>query len=243
MNRRSCLPAVIALALGASLLTGCGDKKSGHEEASHGEHAESEGGATFKEGHGLQLAPEVVRALALTTLEVAQRPLARTQTVTAQVYTTSASVRAVAMIPANQAEGLTPGLRATVSPDGEATAELASISRIAEKATGQVELVFAFPNASATSVGDTVTLALRLSADSPALVVPRSALLDTASGTFVYVVNGDAYLRTPVKTGSADADSIEITDGLYEGDTVVTAPVNQLWLTELRLTKGGGHSH
>jgi multidrug efflux pump subunit AcrA (membrane-fusion protein) len=73
--------------------------------------------------------------------------------------------------------------------------------------------------------------------------VPRSALLDTATGTFVYVVNGPAYLRTPVKVGVMSTDYIEITDGLYAGDAVVSAPVNQLWLSELRLTKGGGHSH
>ena len=68
-------------------------------------------------------------------------------------------------------------------------------------------------------------------------------MLDTATGAFVYVVNGEAYLRTPVKTGASDADHVEIADGLYAGDTVVASPVNQLWLSELRLTKGGGHSH
>jgi len=62
-------------------------------------------------------------------------------------------------------------------------------------------------------------------------------------GTFVYVVNGNFYLRTAVKTGARSTDFVEITDGLYAGDVVVTTPVNQLWLSELRLTKGGGHSH
>ena len=75
------------------------------------------------------------------------------------------------------------------------------------------------------------------------LTVPRSALLDSAAGLFVYVVNGEFYLRTPVKVGARSADFIEITDGLYAGDSVVATPVEQLWLAELRLTKGGGHSH
>ncbi len=78
---------------------------------------------------------------------------------------------------------------------------------------------------------------------SPVLAVPRSALLDAATGTFVYVVNGEHYLRTSVKTEARSADFVEITDGLYAGDVVVVAPVEQLWLAELRLTKGGGHSH
>jgi hypothetical protein len=30
---------------------------------------------------------------------------------------------------------------------------------------------------------------------------------------------------------------------LLEGDTVVTRPVQTLYLIELRATKGGGHSH
>lgn len=246
MSRRPFIPVIIgSLALGITLLTGCGDKKDAHgEHAGHDEHAEGgESGATFKEGRGLQFVPEVVRALALTTTGAKERPLARTLVVTAQIYATGSDTRAIAQVSPPQAAGLKPGLRATVSSGGEAVAELTAISRVAEKAAGQVELVFALPPGPTLTVGDTVTLAITLAADSPALVVPRSALLDTATGAFVYVVNGDAYLRTPVKTGAADAESVEITDGLYEGDTVVSTPVNQLWLTELRLTKGGGHCH
>ena len=70
-----------------------------------------------------------------------------------------------------------------------------------------------------------------------------STLLRTATGTFVYVVNGASLLRTPVKPGASDTTHVEILDGLYAGDLVATAGVEQLWLTELRLTKGGGHSH
>mgnify|MGYP003668603949 CR=1 FL=1 len=92
-------------------------------------------------------------------------------------------------------------------------------------------------------LGETLKLRLRIAPDTPRVTVPRAAVLDTALGTFVYVVNGEAFLRTPVTTGAMDDDTIEITDGVFEGDTVVISPVSQLWLTELRLTKGGGHSH
>ncbi|MDR0535032.1 MAG: hypothetical protein LBG65_01525 [Puniceicoccales bacterium] len=51
------------------------------------------------------------------------------------------------------------------------------------------------------------------------------------------------YRRIPVRTGIADATHIAITHGLSQGDTIVTSPITQLWLTELRLTKGGGHGH
>ena len=73
--------------------------------------------------------------------------------------------------------------------------------------------------------------------------VPRSALLRTPAGAFVYVANGANLLRTAVKPGAEDGAYVEILDGLYAGDVVATDGVEQLWLTELRLTKGGGHCH
>jgi multidrug efflux pump subunit AcrA (membrane-fusion protein) len=75
------------------------------------------------------------------------------------------------------------------------------------------------------------------------MVVPKSAVLASAEGNFVYVVNGEAYLRTAVKTGVEAEGLVEVTDGLLAGDVVVTRPVEKLWIIELRATKGGGHSH
>jgi hypothetical protein len=46
-----------------------------------------------------------------------------------------------------------------------------------------------------------------------------------------------------VRTGAESSEYIEITDGLYAGDIVVSNPVEMLYLIELRATKGGGHSH
>lgn len=69
--------------------------------------------------------------------------------------------------------------------------------------------------------------------------IPATALLRTVKGDFVYVANGDWYLRTPVATGIAHDDRIEIRDGLYEGDVVVSAAVEALWLAELQAVNGG----
>lgn len=55
---------------------------------------------------------------------------------------------------------------------------------------------------------------------------PDSAVLQTAKGRFVYVQNGDRYLRTP----AAD---------LYEGDRIVTRGAQSLWLAELQAINGG----
>jgi hypothetical protein len=72
-----------------------------------------------------------------------------------------------------------------------------------------------------------------------ALVVPSSAVLNTAEGTFLFVVNGDHYKRTPVKVGDTFGSLVEITDGIYEGDAVVAEAAQTLWLIELRAVKGG----
>lgn len=226
------------LAASALLLVGCGKKASSETGHDHSEHAEGEeggeGGVTFKEGRGLQLSPEVIKALGLVTAEAEDRALTAELTVTAQVFATAPRVLASTRLPAGQAGPL--------EKSSFTGAKLVRIDRTAASATRLVDLIFELDSPAAHQVGDFVTLALVVEPAS-VLTVPRSAVLDGATGTFVYVVNSGAYLRTPVKVGARSADFIEITDGLYAGDVVVVTPVDQLWLTELRLTKGGGHSH
>jgi len=227
-----------SLAASVLLLTGCGKKASSEAGHDHSEHAEDEeggdGGVTFKEGRGLQLSPEVIKALGLVTAEAEDRALTTEMNVTAQVFAIAPRVLASTRLPAEQAGPL--------EKSRFSGATLVRVDRTAAPATRLVDLVFELNAPDAHRVGDFVTLALAAEPTS-ALTVPRSAVLDGATGTFVYVVNSGAYLRTPVKVGARSADFIEITDGLYAGDVVVVTPVDQLWLAELRLTKGGGHSH
>lgn len=69
--------------------------------------------------------------------------------------------------------------------------------------------------------------------------IPAEALLRTARGDFVYVTNGDWFLRTPVTTGATDGAYVEIKDGLYEGDSIVVRGVRALSLTEIQALNGG----
>ena len=69
--------------------------------------------------------------------------------------------------------------------------------------------------------------------------IPAAALLRTVKGDFVYVANGDWFLRTPVTAGITHGDWIEIREGLYEGDIVVSAGTQALWLAELQAVNGG----
>jgi hypothetical protein len=69
--------------------------------------------------------------------------------------------------------------------------------------------------------------------------VPAEALLRTARGDFVYVTNGDWFLRTPVVTGATDGAHVEIKDGLYEGDSIVVQGARALALSEIQALNGG----
>jgi len=229
---------IISLLGSVLLFVGCGKKPSaegGHDHSEHaGEEGGGEGGVTFKEGRGLQLSPEAIKALDLRTAEAEERSLAAQLNVIAQVFAVTPSVLASARLPEEQAGALE---KSTFTG-----AKLMRIDRSTMTATRLVDVVFELDASTRHQIGDFVPLALAVE-PATVLSVPRSAVIDGATGSFVYIVNSGAYLRTPVKVGARSADFIEISDGLYAGDIVVVTPVDQLWLAELRLTKGGGHSH
>lgn len=225
---------IVAVALA---LAGCGKKESAgeHDGHHHGDaHAHEEGVSPvkFKAGQGLQLADETSAALGVKTAEVEERSVTPAYEVTASVFDAGPPARASSLVPLEMADEL------EKHPPTEA--KLLGVRRDLSSALTQVEIVLALPGT--PPVGSTVTLTLRSLAHE-GVAVPRAAVLRSATGAFVYVVNGAHLLRTPVKTGASDGAYVEILDGLYAGDAVVVAAVEQLWLTELRLTKGGGHSH
>lgn len=69
--------------------------------------------------------------------------------------------------------------------------------------------------------------------------VPTDAVLRTVKGDFVFVVNGDWFLRTPVTLGGSEGGFLEVKEGLYEGDKIVTRGARALWLAELQAVNGG----
>lgn len=85
----------------------------------------------------------------------------------------------------------------------------------------------------------TASVAERSEGTEHILTVPKAAVLNTTAGSSVYVENGDYFKRTDVKLGRTFGDSIEIKEGVYEGDVVVTDAAQTLWLIELRAVKGG----
>ncbi|NEQ22873.1 MAG: efflux RND transporter periplasmic adaptor subunit [Microcoleus sp. SIO2G3] len=67
------------------------------------------------------------------------------------------------------------------------------------------------------------------------LTIPKSALITTNDKrTIVFVQNGTAFQPTEVTLGREAGDRVEVKDGLFEGDQIVTQRANQLYAQSLR---------
>ncbi len=233
--------AIVGLVTAAFALSGCGKKDSAdnHKGHAHDDHAHEESATagllqtTFKEGTGLTFPEETKKALALTTVEAQEQPIAVAIPLTVQVFDNRSDTLATVSVPKATAD--------LIAEKPITGARLVRVDRGAASISGEADLILALETKH--NVGDFVPVTLTSGDPVPGVVVPRSALLRTTEGTYVYVANGASFLRTPVKVGRTAQDKIEIADGLYAGDVVVAKPVEQLWLSELRFTKGGGHSH
>lgn len=234
-----------------------GESESKSEGAAHGHaHGASASGASFQAGKGIVLVDETRKLLGIEVLEVTRQKLEHQIPFTVQVFGekhhhlvnpqdhTGCDVHGSGfvspeVIGAVKAGHLVQVVRGTNRPIGGVVLAVQKAL-----ALGETEVVVGFSNATGALLsGEFVPARIPLPLDDAVLAIPQSALLRTSEGTFVYVVNGEAYLRTAVKV-RAEADGwVEIVDGLSLGVQVVTRPVETLWLIELRATKGGGHSH
>ena len=69
------------------------------------------------------------------------------------------------------------------------------------------------------------------------LTIPVEAIIDDGAEKFVFVKNGNQFVRQDVATGVSDDRYVEISDGLYPGDQVVTDGNRQIYTKWLL---GGG---
>ena len=266
MKRFRSISLISALFVASTLFVGCGEKEGnahehGEEEAhaeddGHGHGEESPSGASFKAGKGVLVTEETKELLGVEVTDVVERPLPNQIRFTVQVFGekhhhllnpedhTGCDVHGSAFLPDDTAAAVKAGQPVSVLKNTNSA--LGGVVLAVQKALalGESEIVIGISNATAVlKPGEFVPARISLPRKDAVPVIPQLALLRTSEGTFVYAVNGDAYFRTAVKTG-AEADGwIEITDGLFSGDQVVTKPPQTLWLIELRATKGGGHSH
>lgn len=207
----------------------------------------------LKEGHGLALHSKIRDSIGLKVAEVGETPVAAEFTAQLHVVGGAGGFQRVAFTPgaegkseasgwlsADKANRLQPGQEVEMRVNGSGPSGKGVVKRVekaAFAALGEYEVVV--ETEAAFDSGTRLNATFRASAGDAVPAVPRSALLKTVEGWFVYAVNESFFLRTPVKVGAMNGDFAEITDGLYAGDSIVTSPVETLWMAELQILRGG----
>jgi hypothetical protein len=239
---KTLLFASIALAAAAAL-SGCG-----RTVATTTTERTPKNGAQFKKDFCLTLTDSMKTAIALKVAGVEEAKVAPSFTVALHVMADGGGIQRVAFSPtanaafgwltAEQAAMVRPGMDVELRTD--AVIERGVVKRV-EKAPYQTLGDFEVTVESTTplTAGARVLATFHAPASDAVTAIPRSALLKTAEGHFVYAVNGEFYVRTPVKLGAVSDDHAEIADGLYTGDEIVVSPVMSLWLAELQVLRGG----
>lgn len=114
-------------------------------------------------------------------------------------------------------------------PGEQFTGRVARVAPVLDPATRTAEMEIEIPNGSAR-LKPGMYARVRLISDNKddALVVPKSAVIDSQGRKGVYLVrNGQAVLRY-VTLGLEEPERIEVTDGLAEGDEVVSTGATSL---------------
>lgn len=249
---------VVVLIIGTA---GCGKKSSEgqteiHEQMDRGKDEikdeKNVTGVQFKEGKGLWLPDKTKASIGLETVDVSEQKLDPQIRATAQVYrqanekvraTTRAKAGfayASALVNTEIATQIKIGQNVKIESSGK-IGEVIQVDNQLKNVSQQSEVLLEIQDSdNLLPVGTFLQLRFETGGGAPVTAIPKSALLRAADGNFVYVVNGDHFLRTAVKTGAEGEQFVEVTDGLYPGDRVISKPVEAIWLIELRATIGGG---
>ena len=235
------------------MLGPCGCKDGAHHSAQNGEPKEEKIEAAtatvvkFKAGKGVLLPEETRKAIGLEIVEVSEEKLVPQVTTQAEVYrAANDSGHAMALSPVNAdvARQLRVGQPVNLQPVGDGEALRGKVTRLdsnGESFLGQTEVLLEVSDTEKRyPIGALFTVTFDLGEEKTVTAVPKSAVLSASEGPFVYVVNGQHFLRTLIKIGGQNKDWIEVVDGLFSGDRIVSHPVETLWMTELRAVKGGG---
>jgi hypothetical protein len=242
---KSLILFTIIFAAAAVVFTGCTKKESAVDAAKKPEPV----GITYKEGKGLRVADETRRIIGLELVEASEQNLAAVISTTAQVYRqgdlNSPLSHLTGFVTEEQARELKEGQPVTlVTPTGQGIkmeGNLALLNSFTEAALHQTEVLIQVPDPEGHfPVGTSFQATFTAAQSKMVTAIPRSAVLKTTEGTFAYVVNGNYFFRTPIKTGAESLDSVEVKEGLYAGDQIVKQPVMTLWVAELQAIKGGG---
>lgn len=226
----------LLLILVAALLTSCSKSTASITGDDDDSGSSTESGAQFKEGHGLSLTPLMSKAIGLQTAEVQEEKIAPVFTTALQ--TMERGTEASGWITEAQAARVQTGMAVELDhAGGKSTGKVLHLEKSPYATLGDFEVTV--QTATPIGAGTELTATFRFPAGEAVPSIPKSALLTSAEGTFVYAKNDQFYLRTAVKVGARSSDQVEITDGLYAGDEIVTSAVMSLWLAELQVLRGG----
>lgn len=139
-------------------------------------------------------------------------------------------VYAVARVPETQAGKLKPGtiahIKITSLPDKVFDGELLRFGTAADSKSGTIDAVFRLPNPEMLlRPGMRAEFSIVVGKRENVASVPRIAVQGDASNRFVYVKDFElpnAFVKTPVSVGEINDQSVEILNGLFPGDEVVT---------------------
>ena len=206
---------------------------------------------SFKEGRGVALNEGATRSLGIAVAEVqSANIIPEKEAVTVQIYqaaseggTTDHQAMGSFFLPSDEAKKLAQGQPFELRGNG-ATFEAAvvSVKPPAEGHGGLSEVLAHLSDPKGElHVGDFLQarLAQTKGARSGVTAIPQSSVVDSVRGPFVYVANNKSFLRTPVKLGASQNGVVEVVDGLFEGDAVVTKGAPALWMVELQAVNGG----
>lgn len=213
--------------------------------------AEERPGASYKEGTGVTLSEETRNSIGLKMAEVEDQVFAGEIKITAQVYKEASEpgkaygiAHASAFVSSSQYIAAREGQIILLTSPSSVTGTLVRVDTTMTPLTGRSELLVEVPDPeNRLGIGDFVQAVFTGSKRSEVTAIPEEAVLRTAYGNFVFVLNGSSLLRTPVKTGASRGGYVEVVDGLFSGDEVVVRAAESLYQIELRATKGGAHCH
>ena len=111
-----------------------------------------------------------------------------------------------------------------------AEGKLTAVDNEINTSTGTIRLRAQFDNAdSMLFPNQFVNVQIKVDTVHDAVLAPQAAILRGSVGTFVYLAKDDGTVAMrPVKQGVSQGDAVEITEGLAEGDKVVTDGTDKL---------------
>ena len=108
-------------------------------------------------------------------------------------------------------------------------ARVRSIAAGADPRTGSFPVVIVWDNTcERVRSGMSATVRVRPVDERPAIIVPSAAIRSDAGGSFVFVAAGETVERRTITTGGRLGDRVQITDGLQEGEVIITSALSSL---------------